>query len=467
VVLAGLWTNYRSGGALSSRLRRGSVHQTIRTKAARPSTISRASQATVGSIRVLVGLLRRRAAPAILAALAAGLAGCASVPKSPAPQPVQAAALCPAPPTPNGDAAAPSAPRSWATALRPASFDALPGWSEDAQSDAWTAFQRSCAALQPQDAWRETCASAASVDGSDTAAVRGFFEQRFVPYQVVNSDGTVEGMFTGYYEPLIRGSRQPSAAYRFPIYGVPDDLLVVDLAEVYPELKHMRLRGRLEGRRVVPYYPRADIEAGKAAVQGRELLWTDDAVELFFLQIQGSGRVQLDGGQTVRLSYADQNGYPYRSVGRLLVEQGELTLDQASMQGIKAWAARNPERLVQLLNQNASYVFFRETDASIDGPAGALGVPLSAGRSLAIDPRAVPLGAPVFIATTWPNTDTPLRRLMLAQDTGGAIKGAVRGDFYWGSGAQAGVTAGRMRQSGQMWVLLPRDFPLAYDRRGE
>ena len=187
-------------------------------------------------------------------------------------------------------------------------------------------------------------------------------------------------------------------------------------------------------------------------------MWTDDAIELFFLQIQGSGRVRLDTGETIRLSYADQNGYPYRSVGRVLVEQGELTLDQASMQGIKAWAERNPERLTQLLNQNASYVFFRETSATTDGPTGALGVPLTAGRSIAVDPRAIPLGAPVFISTTAPGNGAPLRRLTLAQDTGGAIRGAVRADFYWGSGTEAGAAAGRMRQSGQLWVLLPKDF---------
>lgn len=291
--------------------------------------------------------------------------------------------------------------------------------------------------------------------------MRRFFEALFTPYQVVNADGSLEGTVTGYYEPLIRGSRQRSAAYRYPIYGVPDDLLVVDLSELFPDLKHMRLRGRLEGRRVVPYYPRADIEAGKAAVQGHELLWTDDAIELFFLQIQGSGRVRLDTGEIIRLSYADQNGYPYRSVGRALVEQGELTLDQASMQGIKGWAERNPERLTQLLNQNASYVFFRESSVLTEGPIGALGVVLTAGRSIAVDPRAIPLGAPVFVSTSWPNTSTPLRRLMLAQDTGGAIRGAVRADFYWGSGPEAASAAGRMRQTGQLWVLLPNGFPLS------
>jgi membrane-bound lytic murein transglycosylase A len=400
-------------------------------------------------------VLARCAGSALVASVAVTLAGCASVPKNPTQQPAvpQAQPACPAP-------QAPSAALSWAGSLRPSTFDAVPGWNEDTQSEAWSAFLRTCTVLQSQPAWQKTCAAAAAVDGSDSAAVRRFFETLFTAYQVVNPDGSLEGTITGYYEPLIRGSRQRSAAYRYPIYGVPDDLLVVDLSDVVPDLKHMRLRGRLEGRRVVPYWPRADIEAGKAAVQGHELLWTDDAIELFFLQIQGSGRVRLDSGETIRLSYADQNGYPYRSVGRVLVEQGELTLDQASMQGIKAWAQRNPERLAQLLNQNASYVFFRETSAATDGPTGALGVPLTAGRSIAVDARAIPLGAPAFVSTSWPGTGAPLRRLMLAQDTGGAIRGAVRADFYWGSGAEAGATAGRMRQSGQLWVLLPKDFSL-------
>jgi len=337
----------------------------------------------------------------------------------------------------------------------------MPGWDRDRLSDAWGAFMRSCAALTAQSAWQPACEAAVSVDGSDNAAVRAFFQAAFVPYQVVNLDGSTEGTITGYYEPVIRGSRARSPIYRFPVYGVPDDLLVVDLSELYPDLKHMRLRGRLDGNRVVPYYDRADIESGKAAVAGRELLWTDDAVDLFFLQIQGSGRVKLDTGETVRLSYADQNGHPYSSVGRLLVERGELTLDQASMRGIKAWGARNPNRLQSVLDQNASYVFFHETPDSGDGPTGALSVPLTAGRSLAIDRRAIPLGAPVFLSTTFPNSSTPLNRLMVAQDTGGAIKGAVRADFFWGSGHEAGIQAGRMRQTGKLWVLLPKEFPLA------
>jgi len=187
----------------------------------------------------------------------------------------------------------------------------------------------------------------------------------------------------------------------------------------------------------------------------------DDAVELFFLQIQGSGRVKLPDGSMVRVGYADQNGHPYQSVGRLLVERGELKLEQASMQGIQAWARANPAKLNDLLNANPSYVFFREMPVAApkngepDGPLGALGVPLSPGRSIAVDPRHVPLGAPVFLATTQPNSAAPLNRLMLAQDTGGAIRGVVRADFFWGFGAEAGNQAGRMKQSGQMWVLLP------------
>jgi membrane-bound lytic murein transglycosylase A len=162
----------------------------------------------------------------------------------------------------------------------------------------------------------------------------------------------------------------------------------------------------------------------------------------------------------VRIGYADQNGYPYKSIGKALVERGELTLDKASMQGIKDWAKRNPGKLTELLDVNASYVFFRELPNQLAGPLGALGVPLTAGRSLAVDPRTIPLGAPVFLSTTWPNDAKPLNRLMLAQDTGGAIKGVVRADFFWGFGSDAGKQAGGMKQAGKMWVLLPKDYPL-------
>ncbi|MEO8628473.1 MAG: MltA domain-containing protein [Betaproteobacteria bacterium] len=304
------------------------------------------------------------------------------------------------------------------------------------------------------------CADAAGLTLRDEATLRQFFETHLSPHSVVNADGTSQGLVTGYYEPIMRGSRRQSTSFRFPVYGVPDDLLVIDLGSVYPELKNYRLRGRIDGRKVVPYYTRSEIEEGKGVI-GRELVWVDDAVDLFFLQIQGSGKIILENGEVIRLSYAEQNGHPYRSIGRLLVERGELALEQASLQGIKSWGSRNPDKLPELLNSNASYVFFREQIADNDGPTGALGVALTAGRSIAIDPRAIPLGAPVFISTTAPNSTEPLTRLVMAQDTGGAIKGAVRADFFWGSGDDAGALAGRMRQAGRLWVLLPLGFSLA------
>jgi membrane-bound lytic murein transglycosylase A len=205
---------------------------------------------------------------------------------------------------------------------------------------------------------------------------------------------------------------------------------------------------------VLPYWNRQQL--AERQIPAPVLLWADDPIELFFLQVQGSGRVQLPDGSLVRIGYADQNGHPYQSIGRWLVAQGELTLDKASMDGIKRWAQDNPQRLQELLNANPSYVFFREMPASGGGPVGALGVPLSEGRSIAVDPRYVPLGAPVFLATTQPLSERPLERLVMAQDTGGAIKGAVRADFFWGFGTEAGREAGKMRQQGRMWVLLPK-----------
>ena len=358
---------------------------------------------------------------------------------------------------PAASAVPPAAPSPVAM-LKPTDWGALTGWTDDDIVPAWDAFLRSCAVLKNQPLWQKTCTQADSIRGQDNATLRQFFESRFVPHQVLNSDGSGDGLITGYYEPLLKGSRKQSKRYRFPLYTTPDELLVVDLGEVYPELKNMRLRGRLQGRKVVPYYSRAEIERNPAPLQGKELLWVDDAIDLFFLQIQGSGRVALENGEIVRIGYSDQNGHPYKSVGRLLVERGELPLEKASMQGIKAWGQKNPARLNELLYQNSSFVFFRELPAGVPGPLGSLGVPLTAGRSLAIDPRAVPQGAPVFLATTWPNTDKRLHRLMVAQDTGGAIKGNVRADFFWGFGPEAGDQAGKMKQSGKMWVLMPNNY---------
>jgi membrane-bound lytic murein transglycosylase A len=285
---------------------------------------------------------------------------------------------------------------------------------------------------------------------------------------VAAEDGHDAGLVTGYYEPLLKGSRQPTAEFAVPLYGVPDDLLVVELADLYPELKDKRVRGRVEGNKVVPYWPRADIERGAAPLAGKALVYVADPVEAFYLEIQGSGRIELPDGSVLRLNYANQNGHPYRSIGRVLIDRGDLPLERASMQGIAAWARANPDKLRPLLDANPSYVFFREApapqpgtlDAAIDGPTGSLGVPLAAQRTIAVDARALPLGAPVFLATTMPLSTTPLTRLVMAQDTGGAIRGAVRADFFWGFGPSAGREAGRMRQEGRLWLLWPKGMPV-------
>ncbi len=337
----------------------------------------------------------------------------------------------------------------------PAAFADIPGWQDAALAPGLRAFLAGCPGIPAKSALKRACEAARALPSDDESAVRRFIEDSFAAYAVISPEGP-EGVVTGYYEPVLAGSRARTELFRFPVYGMPDDLVVVDLAGLYPELRGLRLRGRIEGRRLLPYYSRAEIEQRGGAPA---LAWVEDPVELFFLQIQGSGQIELASGERIRLGFSDQNGHPYRSLGRHLVERGELKLEQASMQGIKAWAAANPGKLQDALNVNASYVFFRELPAA-GGPIGALGVALTAGHSLAVDPRYVPLGAPVFLATTWPLSTQPLERLMAAQDTGGAIRGALRADFFWGTGAEAGVNAGRMRQQGRMWILWPRGEPL-------
>jgi membrane-bound lytic murein transglycosylase A len=298
--------------------------------------------------------------------------------------------------------------------------------------------------------------SARELNDKSAAALRAWFEAHTQPWALVNPDGSRNGLITGYYEPILKGSRQKTRGYSHPVFGPPEDMVVVELAELYPELKHLRLRGRLEGRKLVPYYSRAEWTPQESKRSPEALLWIDDPIDLFFMQIQGSGQVQLADGSRVRLNYADQNGHPYRSIGRWLIDKGELKTEQASMQGIKAWAKANPARLAELLNANPSLVFFRELPVTGSGPQGAMGLPLTPERSVAVDPRHVPLGAPIWLATTMPNSTQTLNRLMVGQDTGGAIRGVVRADFYWGSGTAAGNQAGKMRQQGRMWVLLPR-----------
>lgn len=340
--------------------------------------------------------------------------------------------------------------------LNPVAWQDVPGWRNDDPRLALDAFLNSCTALRWRAEWQSSCQQAAGLEHAGEEEVRQFFERNFAPNQVRQADGTEEGLMTGYYVPDLRGSRYASSEYPYPIYRRPDDLLTIDLSDVYPDLGDYRLRGRLDGHRVIPYWDRGGIDGFERPLAGQELFWVADSVELFFLHIQGSGRILLDNGESVMINYADQNGHPYRSIGKYLLDQGIMEPHEMSMQNIRKWAKNNPQEVDGLLNQNPSYVFFRELDNGFKSPPGSLGVPLVPGRSLAVDRRYIPLGAPVFVATSWPNSDQPLQRLMVAQDTGGAIKGRIRGDFFWGMGDEAGAKAGSMKQTAKFWVLLPK-----------
>ena len=349
--------------------------------------------------------------------------------------------------------------------LKLAAWDDVDGFNQDNLSQAWPAWMQGCITLVNKPAWKPACNAATLLNASSpkapsSYAINTYYKKYFTPYIATNIDGTDTGLITGYYEPVLNGSRKKSAQTPYPLYTQPSDLISAELGDIYPELKFKRVRGRLVGNKLLPYYTRAEIEAEPSPLQGREFIWIDDIIDVFFLQIQGSGLVQLENGEQVHVGYVDQNGYTYNSIGRLLVERGELTLDQASMQGIKNWARNNLGKLRELLNSNPSYVFFRELPANLPGPLGALGVPIIAQRAVAIDPKYIPLGAPVFLSTTQPNSTSPLKRLMMAQDTGGAIKGGVRADFFWGAGNEAGKQAGAMKQKGKIWVLLPKEFKL-------
>lgn len=401
-------------------------------------------------------LLRLRAVHCLAIVVLAGCSQFAQRPDAPGCPQSAACPKCPQCP--------PAKPAPETVRYQEATFDALPGWSGAALQPSLRAFLAGCARPAALGGLGgvlgKFCEAARAVPENDEGEARKFFESTFVPYALISSDTGDTGLITGYYEPILDGSRERGTVHRYPIFGVPDDLVVVDLAPVNPDVRNMRLRGRLEGRRLVPYYSRAEIETKAETFSAPVLGWTADPVELFFLQIQGSGQLRLESGERIRLGYADQNGHPFRSLGRYLVERGEMKLEDASMQGIKAWASANPARLQEALNQNPSYVFFRELPPLNEGPIGALGIPLSAEYSIAVDRRFVPLGTPVYLATTFPLSEERLERLMAAQDTGGAIRGAVRADFYWGTGPEAGARAGRMRQQGRMWLLWPRGEPL-------
>lgn len=369
--------------------------------------------------------------------------------------------------TPSGSVAKPAQPQAEASGqsqpfalLKLAIWSELPGINEENWQASWPVWLKSCQGLKLKPDWREVCTQAQMVNASDAIAIQAYWQQYFNVYTGNQADGAQQGLITGYYQPVLKGAAASSPRYSVPLYQTPPDLITVNLSVLFPELKYKRVRGRVQGQTLVPYLTRAEIEQPVSPLAGNELLWVDDAVEAFFLQVQGSGVVELDDGERVHIGYADQNGHPYQSIGKLLVERGEMTASEASMQSIKAWGQQHPEQLRALLNANPSYVFFKRLPAGLSGPLGALGVPLTAQRSIAVDPFHIPLGAPVYLSTTYPNNAQSFQQLMMAQDTGGAIKGGVRADVFWGEGESAGQLAGAMRQQGRVWVLLPKAFKL-------
>lgn len=345
--------------------------------------------------------------------------------------------------------------------LKPAQWADLDGLLGDNLKAAWPAWIQSCSSLVKRAEWKPACDVAIEMGEPNNATIVDYLATHFDVYQAQNEDGTTSGTITGYYQPLLKGSRTQSARYPYPLYREPEDLITVELADAYPDLKYKRVRGKLTGKKLVPYSTRAEIDTKPSPLAGSEIFWINDIVDVFFLQIQGSGVVQLESGEQVQVGYANQNGHSYQSIGRILVKRGDLALHRASMQGIKKWARNNLDKLQALLNSNPSYVFFRELPKGLPGPLGALGVPITAERSVAVDRKFIPLGAPIFLSATQPNSSKPLKQLMVAQDTGGAIKGGVRADFFWGAGDKAGAKAGSMKQQGKIWVLLPKGFKLA------
>lgn len=348
--------------------------------------------------------------------------------------------------------------------LRVARFDDLPGWRESNAKAALAAFRLSCGALAKKAAsdemggagyagtvgdWVEACNQLSSASNA-----REFFERNFTPFAVVAAG---KGLFTGYYEPELRASRTRHDAYQIPVFGLPSDLVSVDLGKFRDEWKGEQIAGRIEGHKLKPYATRAEIDAHGLS-NAPVLFYADDPIAVFFLHIQGSGRVVFDDGSRAGVGYAGKNGRPYTAIGRTLIERGALTKNSVSMPAIRAWLKAHPEDARTVMQTNQSYTFFVLLPAgeAARGSKGTEGVPLTAGASLAVDNRIHPLGVPLFLVTTLPGkTPKPFHQLLIAQDTGGAIRGAVRGDIYWGTGADAERLAGTMKSDGALFVLLP------------
>ena len=356
-------------------------------------------------------------------------------------------------------------------------FNSLPGWTTDRITDALPALLLSCErfALLPQDTvlggtdlaaqqggkagqWLAACQAARALTPGDADGMRAFLQTWFTPYQL-EQGGNTTALLSGYYEPEVAGSRTRRGPYQTPLLARPRDLIQVSLGDFDPALAGRVVVGQISGATLSPYFTRSEIEAGALKPQHLELLYLASPIDAYFLQIQGSGRVKLPDGEIIRVAYAGKNGRAYVPIGKILSDQGAIPADQVSMQTIKSWLESHPAEAKSVMDQNPSYVFFRivTSIAADQGPPGDFGVSLAAGRSLAVDRRIIPLGAPMWLATTDPVDQTPVQRLMLAQDTGTGVTGPLRADIFYGAGAEAANKAGRARQPGTLYVLLPKE----------
>lgn len=331
--------------------------------------------------------------------------------------------------------------------MKAVSFTEIEGFYKDDLNHALEVFKKDCKKSKKNELFTEVCEKAESeIDG------KRFFTLYFQPYKLLDENSSDEGLITGYYEPLLYGSLKKTARYKYPLYKTPKDMLIVDFTSIYPDLKSYKLRGKLVGNKVLPYDSREEIE-NNPSKELEPIVYVDNKVDVFLLHVQGSGKVLLDTGELINVGYAEQNGRKFKGIGMYMLNKGYITKDELSAQGMKKYLDKNPSKADEVLNQNESYVFFQKSN---QGATGSLGTPLTAKRNIAVDRSVIPLGMPVFLNTTNPVDKKPINQLMVAADVGGAIKGKVRADFFWGFGDSAFDYAGRMKEKGKMYILMPK-----------
>ena len=325
------------------------------------------------------------------------------------------------------------------------SFNEIKGFYEDDLSYAFEVFKKDCQRAKRYELFKNVCEKANTYTNPSE-----FFSTNFTPYELYSKKNSNQGLITGYYEPLLYGSRMQDDFYKYPIYKTPKDLVTIKNKKAYPSFKRLRYKAKKLNGRYVPYDTRAQIEKRNDL---EPIVYVNDKIALFFLQVQGSGRVQLDTGETINIGYSNQNGRKYFAIGKKLIEEGYILKEEVSLQTIRNYLELNPHRLDEVLNSNASYVFFKEKENTA---TGSLNVPLIAKRNIAVDRNYIPLGMPVFIQTVNPKTKEPLNKLVVAADTGGAIKGEIRVDYFFGYGYEAEELAGIMKEKGRLFMLIPK-----------